>query len=252
MHPKEAVETCQAMGLGITFTEHVDFNTPNHGFNAAAKDKPVDAADFLTDFSRYPKEYEKYQSSTVLLGLELGMTAYYLPITRQTALAREYDFILGAVHFVDGYDLYHDGSNTFDYDRKLRSLTYSLEMVKIYDFIDAFGHIDYVSRYTPAPDKNAYYDDYAAEYDALLQMLAERDIAIEINTSRFGAIPGLEKNLARVYKRFYQLGGRYCTIGSDAHNLQALGHYHKEAVNMARECELTPAYFKKRKRELCK
>jgi histidinol-phosphatase (PHP family) len=64
-------------------------------------------------------------------------------------------------------------------------------------------------------------------------------------------IPGLEVNLARVFKRFYELGGRYATIGSDAHNTQALGRSHGVAVNMAREAGLSLVYFKNRKRYFC-
>jgi histidinol-phosphatase (PHP family) len=250
MEPEIAVNAQHSRGVGITFTEHVDYVTPDYGFDPAAADKPAEGRDFLTDFSLYPHTYEKLRSDSVLLGLEIGMTAYYQPLNCQTAHAHDYDFILGAVHSVDGYDLYHDRRNTFDYDRKLRMLTYSLEMVELYDYINAFAHIDYISRYTPAPEKNVPYDDYANEYDALLKALARRDIALEINTARFGS-PGLEANLARVYRRFNELGGRFVTIGSDAHTVENLGRYHSRAVAMAREAGLKPVYYKKRKRYAC-
>jgi histidinol-phosphatase (PHP family) len=130
-------------------------------------------------------------------------------------------------------------------------LTYSLEMVEISDFIDAFAHIDYISRYSPLADPVVHYGDFAAGYDALLKTLAQREIALEINTSRFGQIPGLEKNLFRVYQRFHALGGRFCTVGSDGHDIQSLGRFHGEALVLAREAGLSPVFFKNRKRYAC-
>jgi histidinol-phosphatase (PHP family) len=252
LNPAEAIGVCKQKGLGITFTEHIDYVTPDFGFDPAAPDKPVQGMDFLADMNIYPGGYERFRCGSVLLGLEIGLTAYYLPLNRQTAHAYDYDFILGSIHCLDGYDMYHDGKNTFGYDRKRRMLAYSLEMViSSGDFIDAFGHIDYLSRYTPAADKIVRYDEYATEYDALLKAVAERGIAMEINTARFGKIEGLEANLARVFARFKELGGRYATIGSDAHNAGALGRRHDDAVSMAREAGLSLVYYKNRKRYGC-
>ena len=248
LEPDAAIEACKKMNLGITFTEHIDINIPARGFDPNATDKPVADTDFIADAAVYPVTYEKYRADSVTLGLEIGLTAYALTLNRKKALSYDYDYILGSVHFVDGYDLYHDGKNTFDYDRKKRMLTYSLEMVTISDFIDAFGHIDYITRYTPDAEKNVYYDAYAADYDALLSALAGRDIALEINTARFGRVPGLEKNLARVYQRFYELGGKYVTLGSDAHYGKDIGRSFDSALNIAKEANLTPVYFKNRVR----
>jgi histidinol-phosphatase (PHP family) len=250
MDPAEAVKACAALGLGITFTEHVDYVTPDHGFDPAAADKPAVGKDFVVDFDLYPKTYEKLRNDSVLLGLEIGMTAYYLPLNRKTAFSYDYDYILGAVHYADGYDFYWDKKYSFDYDRRLRMLTYSLEMVEICDFINSFAHLDYISRYSPLTDPIVYYNDFIAEYDALLLALARRDIALEINTSRFGN-PVLEGNLAMVFKRFGELGGRFITIGSDAHEVANLGRHHRSALHMAREANLTPVYFKKRRMYPC-
>jgi histidinol-phosphatase (PHP family) len=229
----------------------VDYATIPHGFNPEAADKPAQNQEFVADLDTYHRDYAPLRSDSVLLGIEIGLTAYYLPLNRQTALAYGYDYILGAVHSVDGYDMYHDGRNRFTYDRKRRMLTYSLEMVQgSGDFIDAFGHIDYITRYTPEREKLVRYSQYPGEYDALLQELAQRDIALEINTSRFGN-PGLETNLLQVYKRFYALGGRHVTIGSDAHRPGDLARHHRRALAMAEEAKLTTVFFKKRKRYVC-
>jgi histidinol-phosphatase (PHP family) len=248
LEPESAIQACKKMNLGIAFTEHIDINNPESGFDPGASDKPLTTIDFIADETLYPTTYENLRGDGVLLGLEIGLTAYAMPLNREKALSYDYDFIIGSVHFVDGYDLYDDAKNVFDYDRKRRMLTYSYEMVEICDFIDAFGHIDFISRYTPASEKNVYYHEYAAEYDALLKILAERDIALEINTAGFGQIPGLEANLARVFKRFYELGGRYVTLGSDAHCAENLGRSFGSALAIAKEADLIPVYFKNRKR----
>lgn len=251
MPPQAAVQAARALGLGVTFTEHVDYVTPDFGFDPTADDKPMENDDFVADAALYPHGYAHLRADDVLLGLEIGLTDYYLPLNRQTAAAYDYDFILGSVHFVSGYELYHDAvrKRDYDYDRKQRMLTYSRRMVEgSGDFIHAFGHIDYISRYYPGEDKLVRPADYPDEYDALLKALAERGLALEINTARFGRLPGLEENLAAIFKRFAGLGGRFATIGSDAHTPDMLGRAHAQAVRLADECGLNVVYFKMGKR----
>jgi len=249
LNPVDAIKTLKHKNLGVIFTEHVDFETPKEGMDKTAKDAPQGIKDFICDFDIYPSQYMHLRSNSVLLGMEIGLTAAYYPINCKIADAG-FDFILGSIHNVDGHDVYRS-SNTMDADIFCRRyLTYAKEMVEYCGFFDSFGHIDYIARYSDNTYHAFHYSNFPMEFDALLKAIAERDLAMEINTSRFGN-DDIVGRLQPIYKRFHELGGKYVTIGSDAHNIQGLGRYYKKAIGLANMSNLTPVYFKERKRLIC-
>ena len=67
-------------------------------------------------------------------------------------------------------------------------------------------------------------------------------------TRRFYSDRAVEE-LVPVYKKYRELGGRYVTIGSDAHKVAAVGNYFERALEFARELDLTPVTFCERKLE---
>ncbi|MCL2378712.1 MAG: PHP domain-containing protein [Defluviitaleaceae bacterium] len=249
--PMEIIAALKSKGLGVTFTEHADFVTPIKGRDMTATDvpRPKWGVDFICDFDMYPARYRHLRSDTALLGLEVGLTAAFLPLNTQVA-DNDYDFVLGSIHYVDGIDVYYDASKVDAETFCRRYLTYSLEMVEISGFFDSFAHIDYVARYSENISGHFYYYNYPKEFDALLKALADRELALEINTSRLGCESAI-RQLIPIYKRFRALGGKHVTIGSDAHQLQGLGRYHDKAVDMAKIVELTPVYYKNRKPIIC-
>jgi len=220
-------------GLGIAFTEHCDFPT----------------ADFMVDMPRYEREYRPLRSDSVLLGLEFSLNPEHYALNEQTATG-DWDFILGAIHAVDGLDLYYKGQYEEASELTRRYLTYACEMVEACGFFDSFAHIDYICRYAPEVHKWLRLEQFPQEFDALLSALAQRGRAMEINTNRLGA----EENRAAlfpIYKRFAELGGRYVTIGSDAHAAAALGRHFDAALRIVCEAGLQPVYFKERKMYKC-
>jgi len=249
LNPVDAISVLKSKKLGVIFTEHVDFVTPKSGKDASAPDAPKGKNDFICDFEIYPAKYQKLRSDTVLLGLEIGLTAAYLPLNNQIA-DNDYDFILGAIHYVDGLDVYNSAASMEANSFCRRYLTYAKEMVEMCGFFDSLAHIDYAARYSEKIDRIFYYYNFPKEFDALLKTLAERDLAMEINTSRLGN-NNVTRQLLPIYKRFKELGGKYITIGSDAHNEWALGRYHEKAVGLAAMAGLTPVYYKTRERAKC-
>ena len=84
------------------------------------------------------------------------------------------------------------------------------------------------------------------EWDRLFKILIEKDIPIEINTRRLDSAEAVQ-SLLPLYKRYKELGGVYCTLGSDAHYTEHVGRRLGVAATMAKEVELQPVYFKERK-----
>jgi histidinol-phosphatase (PHP family) len=120
-------------------------------------------------------------------------------------------------------------------------------MVEAGCYFDSFGHVDYIARYAPLVGDYFLPHRFEREIDSLLKVLVLRDIALEINTNRFGSNNGAEMLIFEICRRFVTLGGRFCTIGSDAHEIKHLGRHMKEAKKIAAEAGLTPVYYKERK-----
>ena len=237
--PDEAIAILKNKGLGCTFTEHIEYS---------AELEPI----FCVDFEKYPKDYIEYKSDSVMLGVELNLIPEALELNRQHGLDPAFDFVIGSVHVVDGIDLGAKPDVTREWFKKIgedayrRFFNISLEMVKTNDCYDSFGHIDYISRYSILPEKNVLYEKYSIQYSRLLDAIIKRGKVLEFCTRRIDDESARE-NLLKIYKRYRELGGRYVTLGSDAHIPDQLGYKFDLALDMLNEIGLAPVYFKKRR-----
>ena len=84
--------------------------------------------------------------------------------------------------------------------------------------------------------------------EQILQMLVERDMGLEINTS------GLRKWMGElgmelwVLEKYRALGGKYVTIGSDAHAKEDIGAGLENAIQLLKRAGFTSyTYFKNNK-----
>ena len=89
-----------------------------------------------------------------------------------------------------------------------------------------------VGKYNIPVDLSKYKD----KIDEALKLLAEKDTALEINTS--GLRQKLNKTLPdeNIVRRFKQLGGKMVTIGSDAHYAEHLGSGIETGMEIAKRC----------------
>ena len=109
---------------------------------------------------------------------------------------------------------YFEGkSKEYAYSRYLEQVRLSLDAPYPFDIV---GHVGYVSRKAPYADRKIRYADYAALYDEILKTIIEKDKILEVNSSSRGAesefLPDTD-----VLRRYFELGGRKVSFGSDAH-----------------------------------
>ena len=239
MTAEEAIKSAREKGLGIIFTEHYD------------ADNQDDIMTFRVDVPRYMAEYEKFRSEDVLIGIEIGLTHLSSKINIQTVAKGDFDFVLGTVHMIGQVDIYMN--LTFSDNpiiTKEMYLNYVLEMVKQDDFYDAFAHIDYASRFfSEIPDDKSAEMDYCEfkdVYDAIFKILVKKEKPLEINTRRLKYKSACDC-MFEVLKAYKSCGGKYVTIGSDAHYAENIGIDFNEALKMAEELSFIPVYFKDRK-----
>lgn len=211
----------------ICFTDHLDYD-------------PLGKMGVLAfDTESYNREYEHLEVPGLVIrrGMEFGMDLGNLEQFRQDLKRRNFDFVLGSIHFVDDLDVYFEdywaGKSIFQAER--RYLEATLECVRLHNDFDVLAHLTYIAkaRCHPAP-KPVAYEDHREIIDEILRILVQKGKGLEMNTSgvdRAGDyLPG-----AAVVRRFRELGGELVTIGSDAHRADRVGQYSKEACGILKE-----------------
>jgi histidinol-phosphatase (PHP family) len=250
----------QAIALGIKticFTDHHDYDSPG----------PDGKDHFLLDFDSYFPAMQKYRERyrdriEILSGVELGLqkhTGSYL-----NELTEKYkdslDFVIGSNHFVDRIDVYSPSyyemsplSSTGDpsrieSERFEHFFRVSLSRLEKLSCFDSLGHMDFVIRYSMHKNKYYSYEAFRDYIDPMLEILIQKDKALEVNTAGFRYGLKNPNPEVKVLKRYKELGGKLITIGSDAHEPEDLGSCFAETVALLKECGFREyAVYKNRK-----
>ena len=242
MKAAEALREAEKQGLRLVFTEHLDYDYPAAG-----------EEEFIFDPAAYWATYEPLRAEGNLsLGVEMGMMASAREKNAAFLPRAPFDFVLGSIHFLDVKDLYYP--ETFE-GREKREMYYEYltvmrDEIYAHPFINALAHIDYIARNATFDDPELSYGDFTDDIDAVLRALIETETVIEINTRRLGTPRGI-KELAPIYRRYHELGGRYVTIGSDAHVPAGVGRHYACAHELAHAFDLQVVTFRERKMQLC-
>lgn len=234
MQIEDAITAAEALGLGMVLTEHIDFDFPGGGYLFEPKD--------------YFNQYAAYHSEKLLLGVEIGMQAAAADRNSQIVTGNDFDCVIGSIHLLDGVDLFEPAV----YENRTKPDVYHeyfqvMEAcLKQHGFIDILGHIDYIARYATYREPDIFYHEFTDSIRAVFQAALERDIILELNTRRLQDRSAL-KALVPLYKAYVDCGGRYATLGSDAHGESAIGKNFAVAQDLLSACGIKPVYFKKRK-----
>lgn len=231
---EEAIVKAKDSHLGLVITEHMDLCYPVAG-------------DFVFSVEDYFTAYGPQRSGDLLLGIEIGMRPECLAENRTIVESYDFDMVIGSIHVVDNQDLYYppyyEGKDKIK--AYIRYLEVMAQMIEQYSFIDTLGHVDYICRYAPYKDSNIYYSEFSQAFDQVLTALVRKNKALELNTRRLGDEKSREA-LLPIYTRFAELGGKWITIGSDAHRPQEIGKHFTEAFSLIKQIKLEPVYFKQR------
>lgn len=237
MNVESALQAAKDKRLSLIITEHMDIGYPD-------KDQ------FSFNIEDYFKTYSQFRGETLLLGIEIGMKEDCVKESRLIAWDNPFDYIIGAIHLVDNLDLYYDDfyrekSKREAYEKYLKTMYNNL---KKFDFIDSLAHMDYICRYAKYDNKELNYEEFPDIIDEILKLIISRGKCIELNTRRLGSKIAAE-NLLKIYNRYRELGGRYITVGSDAHSAKNIGSNFDIALEITKKCNLRIVYFKDREME---
>lgn len=229
---EEAIEKAISLGLErICFTDHMDYEYPEQYLENGCV--------FEFDVDAYCKKIQQLRSAyknqiKVLMGIELGIKPNLAKRLNTLVESYPFDFVIASSHLLDNYDPYYPdywesiGNNAdFGIRRYFESI---MENVEAFSNFDVYGHLDYIVRYIP--DKTFQYEParYQEAIDNLLTTIIKAGKGIEVNTAglKYGLPYAHPKE--ELLKRYFELGGTYITIGSDAHKAKHLAYdFEKEA-----------------------
>lgn len=221
--PEEHIKQAIALGLDeICFTDHYDFAYPN--------------ADFTMNLSSYFQTMkalqEKYANElTIKIGLEMGLDWQHQEEIKQLLTQYPFDFVIGSIHVINHQEFEKNGyfvgkSKTQAHRDYFQAC---LDCAKTFDCFNVFGHYDYIERYGPYEDKKVDLTLYQDLIDEFLKTIISKEIGLEVNTSGF-KLRGEGFPQSSILKRYYDLGGRIVTIGSDSHTSDRVGEHVNEVI----------------------
>ncbi len=186
------------------------------------------------------------------LNIRLGVEVDYLPgkeeTIRRLLAAYPFDYVIGSVHFLEGWDFTHPAqAKRFEEISVLSAYEEYFALIKKVissQLFDIIGHIDIVKKfgYHVAGDANTR---LVAE---VVRVLKEADVCVEVNTSGWRAPVG-EQYPARAFLEDCFSQGIPVTLGSDAHTPHDVGGGLVRAVELLRDVGYTRiARFARRKR----
>ena len=175
-----------------------------------------------------------YGRLQVYAGIELGQPITDPKATREALSAGAFDFVLASVHNLPGQkDFYYLNYTDENVDPLLSDYFDHVLQVAKWGQFDSLAHLTYPLRYILAqPGLRVELSKYREKIDAVLLELIQQKKALEVNTSGLRQQIGDTLPDAGIVRRFYELGGTYVTLGSDAHRWADVSAGIEEAMSM--------------------
>lgn len=214
----DIVEIAKSKGLCyLCTTDHLDYDLEYGNNKSPIKWKFLDLDKYAEEWKVAKQALDEDKNSTLNLrfGIEAAYSGEKEVCDRYRAAIEKYRFdtVINSVHCVDGKETYFKNAFLFKskkkaYSRYIQTVLESLDAPYHYDTVAHFG---YITHGAPYFDKTFRYEDFPDEIDAVLKGVIERNKALEINFHH-------QMNPPRdVIQRYYDLGGRKISYGSDAH-----------------------------------
>lgn len=174
----------------------------------------------------------------VYTGIELGQPTQNKLAADDVLSLCDYDFVIGSLHNLkneqDFYFLEYNDDNVNDLLERYFTQLYELAVDNRFDTL---AHMTYPLRYIVGNvTKEIKYDTYKEMIDEVLKVLVKNEKALEINTSGLRQRIGITLPGENIVSRFRELGGKYITIGSDAHRWGDVGSGLEEGYRLAQKC----------------
>lgn len=229
------LEMCRAalkVGIGeIGFSEHFDL-------------MPGDLCRGFFKADAWWEALERCRSAfagslVIRAGIEVGEAHRFSTEVDDVLGGYPWDYALGSLHWVDEECVLEESYFSRPVDQAYRDYFRELAaMVNGADF-DVLAHLDIVKRYGFDRYGEFKPERYEGEIRAVLRACVDRDVALEVNTSGLRRPVGETLPTCRVLSWYRQEGGRWVTLGSDAHEPGHVGFGLEEALGVVGEAGFT-------------
>lgn len=220
--PDAMIRAAERAGLSqIAITDHADFH-------------PADPCVELTPYLAGLEKLKDQSSRTrLLIGIEIGIQLAHKELIREYLKGFVGDLVIGSMHRATELDL-ADGSFFKGLDSEgcwKIFLEQSIQAVEACPDFDILGHLDIIRRYDIAHGTNCP-ESCLELTDKLLRLLISLEKTLELNTS--GYRYGLDSfhPSGQILARYFELGGRLVTLGSDAHATTHIAAHFDRAVKL--------------------
>lgn len=213
---RELVRMGKEKGLsGIGFVAHLDLNPDDYcygSFDPLGYGKSIGSA-----------REEAVGQLSVMIGLEVGEPHRFQDQAMELADYSDYDFIVGALHYVEGAglilgeDVFRDNPGHLQVVEEY--FVETLRMVEESD-MDVLAHLGLFRRGLAMAGIDHSFDETKLWPDAvrrILSVIIERDIALELNTSGLRRAEKTTYPTRQVLQAYRKMGGNRITLGSDSH-----------------------------------
>ena len=231
----ELAEAAAEAGLDeICFTDHVE---PVAWGGTAIRDDH----DWRAAVEEFSAARETGGSRLTLhLGMELGDPLRAPALSRRILdSAPPLDMVIGSIHSMSAdYDhlplFFFAPADKTEARRGIADYLEQVLALAVWGRFDVLGHLTLPLRYLQENRSfpQLTFDDFAAEVETIFRTLIAGGLGIELNTNRGGA-PLPDARWLRMYRR---LGGEIITLGSDAHETEAVGRGIQQGQCLLREC----------------
>ena len=202
----------------ICFTDHRDFDYPIDSFD-------LDIETYYQTIMALKKEFK--DKIEIKWGIEIGLDLNYFQEINNLVNQYPFDFVIGSIHVIDHTEFYYG-----DFFKGLtkeqahrRFFEEKLKCVKTFDCFNVLGHLDYIMRYGPYDNKKVEHTKYQNIIDEIFKTLIDKDKGIEVNTSGYVVNGNCGFPNYNQVKRYFDLGGRIITIGTDSHVVDRIGQH---------------------------
>jgi histidinol-phosphatase (PHP family) len=220
----------------VCFTEHVDLNPRDEGYG-------------YFQIERYARDIERAREKyggklEILKGVEFSEPHRY-PKEFEAVIRADFDFVLGSVHWVEGFGAWWADPNRLlpEYPAERLTETYYNEVLMAARFggFDSIAHIDFPKRYLPMKHEPvAILNDIMAE-------LVKNGIALELNSQPVRRVYGEINPSDYICGLYATRGGGIVTTGSDAHSPEDVGRDFDKIDAVIHRFALSKVIFRKRK-----
>lgn len=227
---------CMEKGIKtIGIADHYDFRNPDKTFSAGV------------DFDNYFKSLNKVNEVEILKGIEVGYDHRDQKKILDILKNKNLDYVIFSMHTIDDKNLHDDmffkrHSIYKDFGKYFERIN---QMVEENDLFQILGHLDYPLRYKDYVDIDRVYEENNNVIESILKNLISKDIALEINSGGMRYSHGKCNPSNEIIRLYKELGGKYITFGSDAHNKDSIGYEYKNICRILSEIGLEKLYYYK-------